>query len=270
MKSELVDISCKGKKLSWYSGDEKFVSHIDRFHISDTIINRMHVISQNTRARDILDHCLMWLVLDNNDWGPKPFKFNNEWFLFKSFLPFLEKEWKEIKVEGRGDFVLKEKLRVLKEKLKWWNKNMFGKINLEVEENVRDINYGDDFLEVEEEDNLSAILFDRKEATSRFWLNLRIKENMLAQKLKVKWLKDGNCNSSLFHKAMKERRRHNHIGPILSSGSLFESVEEVKDEAWRHFLGKFSETGRVRRVFEGITFKSINLEEKLGLEIPFQ
>ncbi|XP_058784579.1 uncharacterized protein LOC131659399 [Vicia villosa] len=268
-RSELVDVPCKGKNFSWYSGDGKSMSRIDRFLISNTIINRWHIISQKIGERDISDHCPVWLVFDNNDWGPKLFKFTNEWFSLKSFIPFVEKEWKEIKVEGRGDFVLKEKLRILKERLRWWNKYVFGKINLEVEENVKAINFGDEFLEVEGVDNLPAIVLDRNEANGRFWLYLRIKENMLAQKSKVKWLKDGDCNSSFFHKAMREKRRHNHIGPLLSSGSLFETVEDVKEEVWRHFSDKFWESESIRRALEGMSFKSISTEEQMGLESPF-
>lgn len=52
--------------------------------------------------RDIFDHCPIWLEVNDNNWGPKPFKFNNEWFSFKFSVPFVENEWKDFKVEGRG------------------------------------------------------------------------------------------------------------------------------------------------------------------------
>lgn len=59
---------------------------------------------------------------------------------------------------------------------------MFGKIDLEVEDNVRDINDGDDRLKGEVVDNLVDIVSNRKEATGKFWLKFRINEKMLAQK----------------------------------------------------------------------------------------
>ncbi|XP_058783292.1 uncharacterized protein LOC131657968 [Vicia villosa] len=155
--SKLLDIPCKGKSFTW----------------------------------DISDQCPIWLIKDGVNWGPKPFKVNNEWFSNSSFLPFVEKKWREIKVEGRGDFVLKEKLCVLKDCLKWWNTAIFGKFDLDVENNVHGLNEGDCALERASEGERIEMLANRNETTSRFWLNLRIKENMLVQKSRLKWLNGG-------------------------------------------------------------------------------
>lgn len=54
-----------------------FMSRIDRFLLSDTIVNRWSVIGKMIGFRDISDHCHVWLVVDNNNWDPKPFKFNS-------------------------------------------------------------------------------------------------------------------------------------------------------------------------------------------------
>lgn len=43
-KSALVDISCKGKKFYWYSGDGKSISRIDRFLVSDIVVTRWGVV----------------------------------------------------------------------------------------------------------------------------------------------------------------------------------------------------------------------------------
>lgn len=215
-KSALVDIPRKGKKYSWYSGDGKSTSRIDQFLFSDDVIHRWGIIGQFIGDRDNSDHCPVWLAKYNINWGPKPFKFNNELFSFDSFIPFVEKEWRNLKVEGRGDFILKEKLRLLKEKLRWWNKEVFGKVDLEVEEGVRDLNAADYSLERDRDISCDAIVAKRKEASNRFWRNLRIKENMLVQKSRVRWMKEGDSNSKFFHCVMKERIRVNHLGPIVA------------------------------------------------------
>ncbi|XP_058726407.1 uncharacterized protein LOC131597748 [Vicia villosa] len=140
-----------------------------------------------------------------------------------------------LKVYGRGEFVLKEKLRLLKEKLKVWNKEVFG----------------------------------RKEATTRIWRNLRIKENMLLQKARLRWVKEGDANNGFFHKVMKEKRSFNHLGPIATARGMAVSVEEVREAVFNHFRDKFVESEENRPLLEGGEFKSISGEMAANLEKPF-
>ncbi|XP_058783306.1 uncharacterized protein LOC131657982 [Vicia villosa] len=243
-KSLLVDVPCKGKKFTWYSGNGKSMSRLDRFLVSEKVLNDWGVIGQMVRERDISDHCPIWLEVDIKDWGPKPFKFNNEWFYHDSFYSFVEKEWKSFIVEGRGDYILKQKLLLLKGRIKWWNKEVFGRIDLEIQEEVREINCRDDLLELDGEDFNPDTLIRRKEATSRFWMKLRIKENMLVQKANLKWLREGDSNSGYFHKVTKEKRRHNHIGPINTLDGRLDKVKDIKDYVANHFSKKLKKRKR--------------------------
>ncbi|XP_058740910.1 uncharacterized protein LOC131613240 [Vicia villosa] len=88
----LADVPCKGKRFIWFSGDGKIKSRIDRFLISNKVIMSWGVVGQWIGMRYISDHCPVWLMVDKEDWGPKPFKFNNEWFSDKSFFDFVKKE----------------------------------------------------------------------------------------------------------------------------------------------------------------------------------
>src|SRR4051812_6174358 len=55
-KSLLLDVPCKVKKFSWYSGDGKSMSRIDRFLVADNIVSRWGVVGQVISDRDISDH----------------------------------------------------------------------------------------------------------------------------------------------------------------------------------------------------------------------
>ncbi|XP_058776295.1 uncharacterized protein LOC131650610 [Vicia villosa] len=123
----LIDVPCKGKKYSWFSGDGKSKSRLDRFILDGNIVSSWGVVGQLIEQRDVSDHCPVWLIVDKEDWGPKPSKFNNEWFHNKDFMRFVEEEWKAIIVSGRGDFILKEKFRIIKGRLKWCLVNMTWK-----------------------------------------------------------------------------------------------------------------------------------------------
>ncbi|XP_058749036.1 uncharacterized protein LOC131621996 [Vicia villosa] len=255
----------KGRSEWGWQVDESY-----RYLLADVVVTRWGVVGQFIGERDISNHCLVWLVVDEVDWGLKLFKFNNEWFSFDSFFyPFVEKEWKSFVVEGRGDYVLKEKLRLLKFKLKWWNMEVFGRHDLEVDEGVRNINMEDDRVEEADGNLLLGVVEKRREATSRFWRNLRIKENMLLQKSRLRWPKEEDTNSDFFHKVIKGRRRINHIGPLQSSRGVIDGVEEVKEEVFRHFSSKFEETDEVRPSLDGINFNKIREVDVNFLERPF-
>ncbi|CAI8594053.1 unnamed protein product [Vicia faba] len=90
--------------------------------------------------KDLSDHCRIWITINNSNWGPKPFKVNNNWFDDKKFVIFMEKELKRLKVFSRGDYIIKEKLRPLKEHLIHWNMEVFGRNEMELDIRKDDIN----------------------------------------------------------------------------------------------------------------------------------
>ncbi|XP_058755630.1 uncharacterized protein LOC131628840 [Vicia villosa] len=116
-----------------------------------------------------------------------------------------------------------------------------------------------------EEDELRDVVELMSEATRKMWLNLKIKENMLLQKSRVKWDADGDMNNRYFHCAVKARRRGNFINSIQSENSVVESVGEIQEEVMRHFANKFSEPVFQRPSLEGISLKAISYREKCTL-----
>lgn len=166
-------------------------------------------------------------------------------------------------VKGRGDYVLKEKFRLIKEKMKWWNKTIFGKYDLEVEEGVRELNELDDNVDLNAE-----VLSIKRKASKRIWLNLNIKENMPIQMSTLKWLNDTDSISIFFHRVLKERRRRNHIDSIITSRGVVNSVREVKEAMKEHFEDGFVENRLNRPSLVGFEFNSLSLEDSRSLKTP--
>lgn len=52
---DLIDVPCKGKIFSWYSGDGKACSRLDQFLISGDLINSSGIIGKFVGERDISD-----------------------------------------------------------------------------------------------------------------------------------------------------------------------------------------------------------------------
>ncbi|XP_058784109.1 uncharacterized protein LOC131658877 [Vicia villosa] len=130
---DLVDLPTIGGKFTWFNSNGKAMSRIDRFLLSEDFIDDWKVEGQFIGERDVSDHALIWLKDKSRNWGPKPFRFINSWFDHVDSNSFVKKEWNIIDIKGRGDFCLVEKLRILKKRLAWWNKEIYGWTDLNLE-----------------------------------------------------------------------------------------------------------------------------------------
>jgi hypothetical protein len=77
---ELVDLPLLGRKFTWYHASGRSMSRIDRALISDEWAQRWGNVALWAMPRDVSDHCPLILKYCHDDWGPKPFRFNNFWF----------------------------------------------------------------------------------------------------------------------------------------------------------------------------------------------
>lgn len=141
--------------------------------------------------RDISDHCPIWLVSSNANWGPKPFRFNNCWLEHKDIVKLVSDCWTSSVIHGRHYFVLKEKLKRVRETLRKWNKEVFGYRDLCIENIVKDINEVEDMAA----EGVSPRAEQRRLLSVEFWKELQIKESLIAQKSRIKWLAEGDTNS---------------------------------------------------------------------------
>ncbi|XP_058760649.1 uncharacterized protein LOC131633997 [Vicia villosa] len=161
----VVDVPCVGGKFTWFKDNGKAMSRLDRFLVTTKLIDVWGVIDQRIGARDISDHVPIRLFCGNIDWGPKPFRFNNAWLKHEDFKLFICSEWDKLKFVGRGDFVLFEKLKALKPRIKRWNHEVFGWIDLKIEDEVGKINELDASITNNFGSSSFSLVEDRKEAT---------------------------------------------------------------------------------------------------------
>ncbi|CAK8538457.1 unnamed protein product [Lathyrus sativus] len=118
---DLVYVPVVGGVYTWFSGSGKAMSRIEIFVLSEGVISRWDILGQRVRKKDISDHCPIWIKAGVRDWGLKPFRFNTCWVKHEDFMSFVKVEWESILVSGRCDYILKEKLKALKGRLKRWN-----------------------------------------------------------------------------------------------------------------------------------------------------
>ncbi|XP_058775500.1 uncharacterized protein LOC131649760 [Vicia villosa] len=137
---ELIDTQIIGGSFTWIKPNGKACSRLDRILVSEGLISKWGVVAQEVGNRDILDHKPVWLKSSRVEWGPKPFRLNQCWFEHKDFKSFVQKEWTSFSVKESIAFALKERFKNLRGRLRWWNINVFGEIDLKIEEDVLAMN----------------------------------------------------------------------------------------------------------------------------------
>jgi len=101
------------------------------------------------------------------------------------------------------------------------------------------------------------------------WKYQVMKESMLAQKSRSKWLKEGDHNSRYFHAAINKRRRNNCLKGIFVNDRLVEEPRQVKEEVMKFFQNRFNEESWNRPTLDGVTFNMISRVDAANLEAPF-
>lgn len=266
--SNMLDLPMIGRKFSRYQPDGKCKSRIDRILVNNNWITVWPSSSLKGLPRTISDHCPLALETKTINWGPKPFRFVNAWCSYPNFLEFVEKVWSGYDIEGWGGFKVKEKLKLLKEDLKKWNTEVFGSLDHKIDKlklNIQELDLYDEVFGLEEEE-----VIKRKEATTDLFRSLKQRNSLLAQKAKIRWLKEGDVNSKFFHRAINFRRKGNGIAVMLLDGEWIEDVKGVKEGIFSFFKNHFSRTRRTRPSMAADLFANkLSPEDNEFLLAPF-
>lgn len=73
-----------------------------------------------------------------------------------------------------------------------------------------------------------------------------MEENLLIQKSKSRWIKEGDANSSYFHACIKARRTSNQIWALKTGAIWIEDVPGLREAIRLHFSNQFSEDPWIR------------------------
>ncbi|KAL8544459.1 hypothetical protein ACS0TY_004856 [Phlomoides rotata] len=235
--SNLVDMPLSGRTFTCYRPDGTCKSKLDRILVNSEWIARWLNQILKGLSRTLSDHCPIYMASERKDWGPRPFRFINAWVKHPNFKEFFEAKWSSYQVNGWAVFRLKEKLKLLRNDLKVWNKEVFGELDKNIREKQGEIDLWDrvdDALGLEKYEVIA-----RNKCSAELLRFTHWKENFLFRKSKTKWLLEGDVNSGYFHGWINKRRKVNEINGLFFDEVWTDSVEGVKNGVRNHFLKQF-------------------------------
>ncbi|GJR54299.1 RNA-directed DNA polymerase, eukaryota, reverse transcriptase zinc-binding domain protein [Tanacetum coccineum] len=120
----LVDLLIGGRCFTWMNKAGTKLSKLDRFLISEDVIDLLPDIRITALDRIWSDHNPILLHVDKIDFGPSSFKLYNSWLLRYGFDNLIKSEWDSLDSNNSG-FPIKchEMFRILKANIRQWNNN---------------------------------------------------------------------------------------------------------------------------------------------------
>ncbi|RVW21265.1 LINE-1 reverse transcriptase-like [Vitis vinifera] len=171
---ELIDLPLQGGSFTWSGGlYNQAWARLDRFLVSPR-----------------------WLD-----------QFENMWLRVEGFKDLLRSWWQGMVVSGRASYKLATKLKGMKQKLKTWNREVFGNLESNKLAALQQVDYWD---QVESERRLSEEEFARKkEAKEGYAKWVKMDEIHWRQLSRELWLREGDKNTGTgivdaFHRLLTE------------------------------------------------------------------
>lgn len=166
----------------------------------------------------------------------RPFKFVNVLTELEGFKPRVEQFWRNtepIFISTSAMFRFSKKMKALKPVIRTLGKERLGNLSRRTRDAFED-------LCTKQEENMDnpteQNMVEEREAATK-WENLsNIEEKFLKQKSKLHWLKVGDKNNKVYHRAATVRAIRNSIQEIIcKDGTVADTAETLKVEAERFF-----------------------------------
>lgn len=115
------------------------VRELIRFFASANLMVDLAGISHKTLSRPTSDHFPICIEAEGIKWGRTPFRLDNKWLGKENFGSFVEIIWKTTKIEDCASYRVAQKLRILKNEIKVWSKEVMEKDKAEFDRFMAEI-----------------------------------------------------------------------------------------------------------------------------------
>ncbi|CAL9231246.1 unnamed protein product [Arabidopsis halleri] len=233
----LFDLPFHGPCFTWsnHQQDDPIGKKLDRCLVNGNWIHVFPTSHCSFEAPEFSDHspCHINIFTKPPDFGSRPFKFFNLLTKHPSFLDTVQAAWDDSgeKVSTLRDFGYK--LKQLKRPLKSLCKENYS----EIEKRVFEASNMLKSLQMAALSDPSFTNLLLEKSARENWVLLRLaEESFFKQRSRIKWLAEGDFNTSFFHFIMKLRNGGNAVKYLLRpDGSRAESTKDIHVHAVEFF-----------------------------------
>jgi hypothetical protein len=160
----------------------------------------------------------------------------NMWLLHPDFKAEIDNCWNTI-IHGCPMFILCKKLKMLKDRLKIWNKDVFGNVHDQLKKSEDKVN------SIQEKINVNGysddLMAQDKQAQIDLDLALQIENAFWQEKAKVKWSFERDRNTSYFHRISKIKSTTKMITSLKIGNELISNPDDLANHVVHHFSKLF-------------------------------
>ncbi|GJW25680.1 hypothetical protein Tco_0039491 [Tanacetum coccineum] len=216
------------------------LSKLDRFLISDEVLEILPDICINALDRLWSDHTPILFHISKSDFGPIPFKLYNSWLSLDGFDDAIKATWYSLENNNNNDGrILKshENLRSLKASIKQWYVDIKNLDHNHKHDAISDVKLIekriDDSIATPSDRDTRMQLLQEIDKLNNF------EALGLIQKAHIKWDIEGDENSKFFHGLINQKRRYQSIKGIMHDGVWITYSIHIKELFLNFFKDKF-------------------------------
>jgi hypothetical protein len=233
---ELKEIVLLGRRYTWSNEREApTLLKLDRVLCTTDWEDMFPDCILQSQATQISDHCPLVLGLTEGGHGKKRFHFESFWTKLPGFHDVVENSWaQEVNATCPMERI-SLKLKRLTKALQSWSQKRVGHIKTQLGLS-REILHR---LEIAQDSRILTPIENWFRAElKRHCLVLSSLERTVARlRSRIRFLKDGDANTALFHSQAQFRKRKNYISKVIHGDGIATSQEDKQEAFFNHFEG---------------------------------
>ncbi|KAH0684689.1 hypothetical protein KY289_022441 [Solanum tuberosum] len=236
---DLQDGGFLGAMFTWSDNRDPLNTiwkRLDRFAYNSHWFDKFRETSVSHLSRTCSDHApLLIKCVHENANFVKYFRFLNIWIEHEDYMSVVQDAWNRDQ-EGNSLQILHQKLKIVSKALSW-SRTAFGDF---YEEPKRLEILIKDLEEASINNNSQENRMNLSKARAEFTRFLKIQDKVMCQKARVKWLEEGDTNSTFFHNVIKDKNKRLLIHKIKDQdGNWVEGTTQVATATVNYFSNLF-------------------------------